>query len=344
MKLTLTETSRLCRSLALLLHAGLPLAGGLYLMAEEEVGEVRALLETMGQTMDEGGDLCTAMAAADAFPPLVVGMVRAGEASGRLERALDYLAAYYDTQAAAARQLKQAVAYPCMLLALMVLVIGVLLTEVLPVFDRVYANLGSGLTGVAGVLLRLGMGLKAALPGILVALVVLAAVAGVCAVYGPARAQVKARFLALFGDQGVLRQFNNAQFARGLAMGLGSGLPMDEAMELAVGLVAHIPGAAGRCGACRSLLTEEGDLPRALQASGLLPAGEARMLALGLQSGSGDMVMEDIADRLSLRAGQSLEDAVARIEPAMVLVSALLVGVILLTVMLPLMDVLSYIG
>ena len=68
------------------------------------------------------------------------------------------------------------------------------------------------------------------------------------------------------------------------------------------------------------------------------------MLAAGLRSGNGDRVMEEIAERLSDQAEASLEDAVSAIEPAMVLVAALLIGLILLSVMVPLVNIMGAIG
>lgn len=68
------------------------------------------------------------------------------------------------------------------------------------------------------------------------------------------------------------------------------------------------------------------------------------MLELGLRGGTGDQVMEEIAGRLSEEASQTLEQRVAQVEPAMVLAASLLVGIILLSVMLPLMHIMSAIG
>ena len=78
--------------------------------------------------------------------------------------------------------------------------------------------------------------------------------------------------------------------------------------------------------------------------AGFLPAAESRMLAIGLRQGSGDKVMDNIADRLMEQAEEALENTVAKIEPAMVLLASALVGMILLSVMLPLMNIMSAIG
>ena len=76
----------------------------------------------------------------------------------------------------------------------------------------------------------------------------------------------------------------------------------------------------------------------------MLPAASCRLLMLGLRSGTGDRVMEEISRRLSDEADQALEHRVAQVEPTLVLVTSLLVGAILLSVMLPLMHIMTAIG
>ncbi len=344
MKLTHGEVAQLFRGLGALLHAGLSLADGVYLLSQEESGAKKTMLEDLGKAMDMGTPLHTAMEGSGAFPEAALGMIHIGQTTGRLEDTLNYLAEYYDEQVRTARQIKSALGYPSLILVLMLAVIGVLLVEVLPVFDRVYASLGSRLTGIAGWMLQLGQGLKAALPVLLGVLVLGAALLLAYKFVTSFREKVNAAFLKRFGDKSFARKFNNAQFAHAMSMGLGSGLPLDESLRLARDLLAHIPGAAARCAQCAGLLNEGTELAQALGQAELLPPAQSRMLSLGMQSGSGDKAMEDIAKRLSQDARESLEDTVARVEPAMVLVCSVLVGAILLAVMLPLMNIMSTIG
>ena len=85
-------------------------------------------------------------------------------------------------------------------------------------------------------------------------------------------------------------------------------------------------------------------LSHVLKESRILPASACRMLDLGIRSGNGDMVMEEIAERLSADASYALEQKAARVEPMMVLTASALVGCILLSVMLPLMHIMTMIG
>ena len=158
------EISRLCRSMALLLHAGVPLSDGIFLIAEEENTPIRSMLEQMGSLIDGGDSLGQSLEQIGCFPAYAEGMIRVGEQTGRLEEVLNALASYYETRERMNRQIRMSLTYPSVLLMLMLVIIGVLLIWVLPVFDEVYASLGGQLTGLGGGLLKLGEFLKASLP------------------------------------------------------------------------------------------------------------------------------------------------------------------------------------
>ena len=343
-KLTDQQTALFCRGLSLQLHAGISLADGIYLLAEDERGSIQEIYRQMGAGLDRGAELAQMLEEAGCFPDYVCGMVKIGQRSGRLEQTLQSLYSFYDRRSRQRRQIKNAISYPGMVFVLMLVVVTVLLVKVLPVFDGVYASLGSRLTGVAAWLLHLGQLLEMAMPVLLAVLTL--GVLGALAYWkvSSVRERLNGWYQTRFGDRGIGRKFNNARFAQAVAMGLSSGLTLEEALELAQELLQTVPGAARRCQLCARRMEEGAELPEAMAEAQLLPPAESRMLAVGLRGGSGDRVMEEIADRLSRQAEEALEDAVSRIEPAMVLVASLMVGAILLAVMLPLMNIMSAIG
>lgn len=343
-KLSNREISRICRSLSLLLHAGIGMGDGLFLLAEEETGGQRSIFEQMGQQVDGGASLNQAMEESGCFPFYVIGLVKVGEATGRLEEALMALSDYYDEQERMAHRISNALLYPSMLLLLMLLVIGVLLVKVLPVFDAVYVSLGGSLDGVAGGLLYLGQLLKSALPVICVLLAVAALFVLLFAKNDVVREAVTGWWKKHWGDKGVFRKVHDAQFAQALAMGLQSGMPVEESIELAGNILRDLPEAKARCQACMEGLGRGEGLAQVLKENEVIPASYCRMLELGVRGGNGDAVMEDIAGRLSVEAGRALEQKVALVEPVMVMTASLLVGAILLSVMLPLMNIMSAIG
>lgn len=344
-KLTNLEISDLCRELSLLLHSGVSLGDGLALLAEEEkeAGQ-KSLLEQMTRHVEEGGLLSEAFGQAGCVPAYVVGLIHVGERVGRMEEALTALARYYEERERMERQVRNCLTYPAILLLLMLVVIGVLLVKVLPVFEDVYASLGGRLTGIAGGLLLLGQGLAAVMPVLMVVLTAGVLAVALFAIHDGFRERVTAFWRKCWGDHGVSRKLNDARFAQALAMGMSSGLMLEEAVELSGQLLQDTPAAAERCKLCGKLLEEGESLSKALGESGMLPAGACRMLVLGMRSGTGDQVMEEIARRLSEEGEQALHSAVSRVEPALVLITSCLVGAILLSVMLPLMNIMTAIG
>ena len=99
-----------------------------------------------------------------------------------------------------------------------------------------------------------------------------------------------------------------------------------------------------RCQRCQKRLEEGAGLGEALKESGLLPPRQIRLLELGQRSGAGDAAMEKISRDLTEEGDAALDTLVGQVEPALVLLCSLLVGLILLSVMLPLMDIMAAIG
>ncbi len=338
------EISSLCLELSMLLHAGVTTGDALALLAEESDPGYREMLSAMAQQVDEGASLAEALRSAGCFPVYVCGLVEVGEHAGRTEEALSALSSYYEGRARLDRRIRSALLYPAVMLVLMLVVIAVLLVRVLPIFEDVYASLGGQLTGVAGSLLALGRWLDRAMPVLWVLLVLAAVFLFLFAAVEPFRAKLVGRWRRSMGDRGVSRQMNTARLAQALAMGMASGMPLDESIELASGLMADVPAAGKRCADCRTRLERGETTGEALKGSGLLPAGACRLLELGQRSGTGDAAMEKIARDLSEAGEAALEERVSRVEPALVLVCSILVGLILLSVMLPLMHIMTAIG
>jgi len=220
-------------------------------------------------------------------------------------------------------------------------VIGVALT--LPISSAAICA-ALGLTGLAGGLLALGNGLNAIMPflGILLGLILLSV--ALFSLVPAFRNRVLGFWQVHFGDKGISRKMNDARFAQALTMAFSSGLPLEEGVSLAGELLKDCPGAVKRSEDCRARLDAGEDLATALGESSMLPPYACRMLTLGMRAGTGDTTMEELSRRLSEEAREALEARVAMVEPALVLITSLLVGAILLSVMLPLMHIMKSIG
>lgn len=344
-KLSQEELSSLFLEISLLLHAGVMAGDALSLLAEEAESDEQALLKQMAEAVDGGASLSAAMRESGSFPGYAYGLTAVGERSGRTEEALSALSRYYEQRVRMERQIRSALLYPAMLFVLMMVVIGVLLVKVLPIFDDVYASLGGQLSGVAGGLLVLGRWIDKIMPflWVIFALAILAFVA--FAAFPDFRQKVLSQWYKNRGEKGLSKKMAAARMSQALAMGMRSGMLLEEALELAGELVKEeAPAAARRCKDCLKLL-EQGERPgAAMRQSELLPPTCCRLLETAQRGGSGDMAMERIAQQLSEESDAALEGRINKIEPALVLVCSVLVGMILLSVMLPMMHIMSAIG
>lgn len=338
------DISSLCMGLALFVHSGLEIGDSLHLLAEDAEGELRTMLNALAAAIDGGSPLSEAMRESGIFPEYVFVLTAVGERTGRPEESLRALSAYYEGRARLEGRVRSALIYPSSLLVLMLVVIAVLLIRVFPVFDDVFASLGGQMSGLAGWLLALGRVLDGILPALWAALAACVAFLAAFAASGTMRASLLNRLGNGDGGHGISGMLFQTHFAQMLAMGMQSGLPIEEALELASLFHKENPSAALRYHDCRSRMNQGAGLAEALRDSGLLPAVYCRILALGIRGGSGDSAMGEISRRMEEQCGEAIDAKVGRIEPAMVITTSVLVGAILLSAMVPLMNILSAIG
>lgn len=338
MTLTKEQIAAFCRSLGHLYHAGTGHADGLALLAEDETDpKLQSLLTRMAAWADEGATLPQVCRQAECFPAELWGLLEVADRTGRTEETLMALADSYDSRARLQRQLRTALLQPLVLTGVLLAVVVILLVWVLPVFNDVYIQLGSRLTGLAGGLLLLGGVLRRLLPGLAVVAMLTAAVVSIPSLRRKLRHPRR-------DDRGLQRKLHTARFVQALSMGLRSGMTDGEAVALAMETAREAPAFCQRCRNCLAAVDGGMSLPVALRESGLLTAAQCRLLETARLGGTGEAAMEQLANRLLEDGSQALEARTAKVEPAVVAVLSVLVGAILLSVMLPLMQIMTTIG
>ena len=334
------SVSAFCLEMALLVHAGISAEDGLYLLAEDAAdAKEEKMLTEMAQVLGEAKPLSQAVRQAGVFPAYVGDMIETGEQAGRLEESLRSLSAYYDRQMQLNNEIRSALLYPVVLMLLMLVII-----LVLPVFNQVYEQLGGTMTGAAAVLLNLGDRLGTVMPVICVVLGVTLALGlfiGLCPV---TRGFVVSLYQQLFGSRGIGRKMSQARFCSAMAMGMKSGLNTEDAFRNAVRFQNKNKKIKRQQDACLNMLDQGESLAEAFRQNHMLSRKYCRILDLGTKSGTADTAMEEIARRMEESLDQQLQQKVGRIEPTIVILTSILVGVILMAVMLPLIHIMSSIG
>lgn len=337
--------SSFCLEMSLLLHAGIGIEDGLYLLIEDENDKrTKKILNHVADLVAEGRPFSEALRETGSFPKYVGDMIETGEQSGRLEQSFQALSDYYDRQVQLTSQIRSALLYPVILMILMLVIIVVLLVKVLPIFNQVYEQLGGTMGGTAKMLLNLGTWLGRVMP---VLCIVIGAVVFVAAVVGCSRA-ARGFFVGLykkiFGNHGITRRLGESRFASAMAMGMLSGLNTEEAFRTAMLFQDSVSKVKKRYEKCLEMLERGDPLAQCFRENKILEAAFCRILDLGAKSGTSDTAMEEIARRMDDRVQLEIERKVGKIEPTIVIITSILVGIILIAVMLPLINIMSSIG
>jgi len=324
------------QELLALVRAGLPIPLSLDLLAARaHQPRLRAALEAVRDGVKAGAALSGALESQSAaFPPILVASVRAGESSGALADALARYVAVLKQLVVLRRRVMIALTYPFVLLLLSLGVVTFLVTYVVPSFSAIYEDLGRSLPPATQVLLGLTAAIRAHWPYLLAG-VAGAAVAAWRGAQTEAGRLLRDRIvLALPWAGGVMRRYALTQFCRTLAMVLGGGIPMMQALPVAVGAVEnrHV---RCRLAAVAPVVAAGTPLATALEGTGAVPELAVEMLAVGEQTGSLEDMLTNVADFFGEEVETRLAAMAALIEPLIMVGMGLLVASILIVMYLP---------
>ncbi|MBX5477018.1 MAG: type II secretion system F family protein, partial [Clostridia bacterium] len=279
----------LCRQLATMIAAGVPILQAVETSAAQSGHAVlRAELRRVAARLHGGAGLSAAFdGRPDVFPRVLVEMLHAGETAGALDEVLRRLAMHFEREAAMAEKIRTATTYPKIVLLVAVVVVAVMVTVVLPQFVTLFTSSGVQLPATTRFLLALSRWVRQGYaiwgPG-LVALGLL----GLWAGRQPAARMVWARLalrVPVFGPLALKRAI--ARFARTLATLLRGGVPVLQALDVAVGVTGNAALEAELL-TVREFVRAGGTLAEALGRVRSVPALVPAMVAVGEDSGRVD--------------------------------------------------------
>lgn len=338
------EISAFCLQISLLLHAAIPLDEGLSVMAEDAVWEEeRRILLSMAEEAELGIPFSKVLEQAEVYPPYVIRMVRIGEETGNLDEIMESLAEYYDKEDILYKNIRHALTYPIIMITMLLVVLLVLFTKVMPIFEGVYRQLGAEMPPASLAATRLGgiFSGTALLLGGALGLTVFAV--WILSKNGRKVPAAEKLIQWIKRKNKIALSTAKRRFTAVLALTLKSGLELEKGMELAAQLVEH-KDVEEKIRQCSFELESGATYYTAMKNTGLFTGFYVQMIKVGTKSGRLDSVMAELSDKYEEEADTAMEQLINRFEPTVVAVLAISVGVILLSVMLPLMGVLSAIG
>ena len=332
--------SSFCMELYLVLQAGMPIVTGVGMLIEDKDNDPnKNIIKSIHDKMENGAVLSDAIKETDAFPDHVSKMLKIGEQTGNLDSCLSALSTYYLRKEHIFLNIKNAITYPAILTFMMLFVIIIIITKVLPIFNNVFAQLGATMSPTAVFILKIGQVINNQFAIFIALLVVIT----IIFFYFFMSKSGQIKLSAMFEKGKIGESIAMANFASAMSMSMQSGLDTDDSLAMAKTLCGDTK-LNNKIQTCQNKIKEGETFYNAILNSSLFPSIYCQMLNIGFKTGSSDLVMEEIAKRTDENATIKIEQLVNKIEPTLVIIMSIIVGLILLSVMLPLTSIMSTIG
>ncbi len=330
------DLSVFCRQFVSINSAGIPLVSALEMLGEQTENKMlaKAILGCK-KTIERGETLAHAMSMwREVFPPMFVTLVEAGEASGSLDVSFSRMAEQFEKAAKLQATIKKATVYPTFILVVALLAIIALLTFVVPTFEDVLTQLNVKMPGITVVVLAISRFLASRWYVVLAIIFLIVFGLRVFSKTDTGEyffGKIHLR-LPLFGD--LARKTASARMARTLTTLLGSGLQLVDALSIVSNTMTNVYF-RGSLLAAREAVLLGSPLASQFSRDNLFPPLVRHMISIGEETGSLENMLSKLADYYEEEVESATERAMAFLEPAIILFLAVVIGVIILSIIMP---------
>jgi type IV pilus assembly protein PilC len=334
------------RQFATMIDAGLPLVQCLEILGNQEPNKFfKNALRDIKNTVEQGATFSDALRRhPKIFDELFVNLVQAGEVGGILDTILNRLAVYIEKRVKLARQVRGALTYPIAVIIILGVVLFVLMTWVIPAFESMFAEFGAkdALPALTKAVIKISNNFVSYLPLIVVALV--GAVVGGGYAYRSKRGKriVHKVILKLPIMGPVMQKIAVARFTRTLGTLLASGVPILDALDIVAKTAGNVIIEEGLLYA-RVKISEGKNMADPLAEINVFPGMVVQMVAVGEQTGALDTMLSKIADFYEDEVDVAVAALTSLLEPILMVVVGAVVGVVLVSMYLPIFDLAGHI-
>lgn len=340
MKLTLEEKYLFAHQMAMILQSGFSMDNGVVMIKEEtEDKELKKVLEQVEGFLGEGLNLSDALMQTDAFDNYMIHLTKIGELSGHLDDVMGSLGDYYQRMDDISQKLHQALTYPIVLVLMMFVVVGVIVFSVLPIFKNVLEDLGSHLSSYAYMFMNLGQ--MFSFVGFLCLAVLVVMIIGVWIYSKIKHVNVLTQFVqkSIFTRK-LSKVLNQAQMTYALSLFVSSGYDMNEAMTYIPHFIDNQKLKKDIEG-CQKDIDEGMSFEEAIKKNHIYQGIYLNMIQVAFKMGQSEQVMKDLSVSYQDDVDHAIDRFLNVIEPTIVTFLCVVVGVVLLSVMMPLMSIMS---
>lgn len=327
-----------CWQLRSVLGAGVSIVPALEMMGQQtENKKLRTAIQRVKIDVEKGESFSDALGKQkDVFPPMLVNMIAAGEASGNLENSLERMAVHFEKDGNLKAIVKKAMIYPVILIFVIVVVMIIILTYVIPSFMESFEDLNIELP----LLTRAVMALSDFVIDYWYVML-LAVILGVVGIVLFGKTD-KGRHaygwlgmkLPLFGALTV--RSASAGFSRTLSTLLAAGLPVLDALEITARNMNNVYFCEASY-AVREEAAKGIPMSQALEHCGIFPMMLCHMMGIGEETGEIEGMLEKVADYYDEEVENATRALTAAMEPMITIIMGIVVGTLVLAIVLPIM-------
>ena len=330
------EMYEFCTSMAMVLEGGLSLEDGMDVILEScEREHVKQDLLSLREDIKENGSFYVSVKDKPYIDDYAKKMMQIGEVSGHLDSVMNELAVYYERNDNLKHSLKDALVYPMILLVMMWCIVLLIIWKVLPIFDKVLHNMGAILSGSSKTMMSFGNTFAMISFVILSILLVFAGYLYFTRHKG--QGGLLSRF---FLTKKLFYNITMAKMTYALSLFVSSGYDSEEALAYLPGVVEH-PLLQTKIHQCLKDIDEGEGFIEAMQKEKLYEGVYSNMIFTGFHSGKSEEVLKKVSALYERDVDNSISTFLNTIEPGIVILLSIIVGVILLSVMLPLMSIMA---
>ncbi|MBE5948708.1 MAG: type II secretion system F family protein [Lachnospiraceae bacterium] len=338
------EISMFCEQVALILKSGIQLHDGMDTLCEGiEDEKAKKIFSEVSEVVSETGSLHKGLETVGIFPEYMVNMVLIGEEAGKLEEVMESLSLYYENENTIKKSIYTAISYPILLVCMMAVVLTVLITRVMPLFEEIFKNLGTEMSGTGKMIMGFGINFGKITLIVIVAVLVIALLIYLIVAFTGNGHKVREVVQKLPFLKKLNKTITSARLSSVLAMMLSSGLELEKALELAPGVVSDRL-TKQKLKDCSVMVQEGTSFVEAITKIKVFPALHTRMINVGFKAGQLDGVMKRLSKLYEDEVNDEIAKVVSFIEPTMVAFLSVIIGGILISIMLPLASIMSSIG
>jgi type IV pilus assembly protein PilC len=343
MRIKVRDKAVFARQFATMINSGLAVLRALYVLEEQTSNpRFKKIIKAVQEDVEAGMPLSDAMAKHPAaFDRLYVSMVRAGEAGGALDQTLIRLATQLEKDDSLRRAVKSAMTYPIVIAAFAIMVMMGMLLFIIPIFAAMYKDLGGELPSLT----RIMMGTSNVLKGYwfivfpALALTVWALVRLKNTEQGRRSwDRIKLKLPMKVGP--VIQKIAVARFSRTLATLVSSGVPILQAIEITGKTSGNSVIEDSMVDVKESVRSGE-SIARPLARASVFPPMVTQMISIGEETGALDAMLNKIADFYEDEVDAAVKSLTSIIEPIMMLFVGGLVGVIVISMYLPMFNMMD---